>query len=74
MNKSPYLEIPADVNELLHLRCALERLEGIVASKTIDSLKRVVLNRITKLEVAIDEGIRLQATPMYEPDISRTSF
>jgi hypothetical protein len=74
MNKSPYLDISANVNELQHLRCALERLESVGVSKTIDSLKHVVLHRIRELEAAIDESIRVQATPMYEPDISRAPF
>jgi hypothetical protein len=55
------------VNELQHLRGALERLEGLGAtnSQTIDSLKRVVLLRISELEAGIDQILRAQATPVY---------
>jgi len=76
MNQKPSLEISTNVNELQHLRRTLERLEGLGASRsqTIDSLKRVVLQRIAELEVPIDEILLVQATPMYESNLRRTTL
>jgi hypothetical protein len=72
----PRASYSTSVNELQHLRRALERLEGLGAtnSQTIDSLKRVVTLRISELESAIDQSLRAQATPVYESEIRRPSL
>jgi hypothetical protein len=49
------------LDELQQLRNTLERLEGIggTNSTTIDSLKRIVMLRIAKLEVGLETGQRV---------------
>lgn len=54
---------PVPVYEIVHLRCALDRLEkiGESTSPTICSLKRVVLLRIAELEAVLDSRPRARA-------------
>jgi hypothetical protein len=60
MNLQTQSEEPVPIYEIVHLRRALDRLEGIGETKshTIDSLKRVVLLQIAELEAvqSSDEG------------------
>ncbi len=72
----PTASYSTSVNELQHQRRAFERLEclGATNSQTVDSLKHVVLLRISELESAIDQSLREQAKPVYESEISRLSL
>jgi hypothetical protein len=64
------------VYEIQHLRRAYERLEGLggVDSPSIDNLKRIVLRQIAELEASIDQSLRVQASPEYEPEICCSSL